>query len=443
MSAKLYCDPDHNYETFEELCPEAQVLILFQILCIPLVAVGSILTIVTVFLVKKLHKPYDFVMCAIAMIDLVVAVCFTPLQIAADVPSSLIVSQRIRWTCALVLNFSWFCGSSALDLLTILSLVNCLMVNAPIFYINHVTKRRTVRLIVAVISTRLVVNTIPTIYDYSQRHSETDWKIELCYAHNSNLGQVAWIDDVESVILVIQIVMCLAMCVQMIHLAWKKRATQSFPQNKLKAIRLTSLACSFLILWIPTFVHLAWVQVHAEHGEHHDDHDDEDGGHDEHDDHDDHKDRPLGVAAHQGRIWRLVYHGLNGPICAATRQIYWDSFRFLLTTSPRSWRDLSKWLNLRNMTNYDTTFQASRTGPTTSVGQSPGVARSPMPNVLEEGESQSVIQETNATDECSTVSITDDNFLIATECRRQSDLYLVEYRRGSSVDSIQRNIVYQ
>ena len=103
-----------------------------------------------------------------------------------------------------------------------------------------------------------------------------------------------------------------------------------YARAKVNAILMTSLVFVFLILWLPTFVSII-SEIY-----------------------DNYKTNQY-MTSDMTRLIRFINSGVNAFLYAATRKIYRNSFKFLLTTSPWKWRELPRWLlKLKSKSNFST-----------------------------------------------------------------------------------------
>ena len=326
MGLHEYCpsqEHDHH-EGIDTTCAAGLVVIFLQIMYIPFVTVGGIITIVAICFAKNLHTPHNIILMGIAIVDLMTCLIFTPFQLTTDFPGAEHIIPSQRWTCSWHFNNAWFCSAASLDLLTILCVDRLLMNLVPIWYISRTTWRKNIGITVAVISGRFTIHLVVWIHNVAA-HSDTEWTYDMCNVHNTLPQSLFY---VETYLIFTEMIICIGLCSIQVALYCRTQKHTGTPspgrysksEEKWEAIKLSSLVLTSIFLWMPTIIYLVMVLLH------------------EHD----------ALLNDLGRLFRLLNAGLHAPIHAATRTVYRDSFRFLLTTSPCSWNKLSKCLSQKS-----------------------------------------------------------------------------------------------
>ena len=333
MSANAYCSNDSTkyVETFVELCPAAQFRIIIQLLYVPVIVVGSILIMATIYLLKKLHTPHDFVLFAIAAVDLFIGVVTCPLYLLKVFPDTgKVVAGSNRLVCMLIYELRSNTDLLSFDLLTLMCVGRFLMVWKPIWYRNRITNTIITRIILGMVTFHVAFIIVIITIDIIEN---VDWSADEWYKNDFRCS----VDHViDLVIFWIETVVCLCLCiiVTMIAVKHKKRLSKQdapsagvreemtrYSRAKNSSIYMTSLMFVFFILWIPTAIPVHLMEEVEE-------------------DEDNYPDYWVDFQ----RLIRFINSGVNAFLYAATRKVYRRSFKFLLTTPPWNWSGLPRWL---------------------------------------------------------------------------------------------------
>ena len=307
MSANVYCGNGPYVDTFVELCPAAQFRIIIQLLYVPVIVVGSILIMATIYLLKKLHTPHDFVLFAIAVVDLIIGVVGCPLYLLKVFPETGLKVAAHGWF-SLIFGIR-FQDKVSFDLLTLMCIDRFIMIWKPIWYKNHVTKRAIIISMSGVFVVSAIENIVVVVLNFTAS-SETLWyfAILLC------------------LLFCLEIVISCGLCIKAVIVALSrhsKRKMSALPYGeyarvKFNVIIMSSLVFLFLVLWLPTLISVvAWLidssfmDIHP-------------------------------IFPDLAFTIRFINSGLNAFVYAATRPIYRTSFKFLLTTPPWKWRELPR-----------------------------------------------------------------------------------------------------
>ena len=319
MSANAYCSNDSTkyVETFVELCPAAQFRIIIQLLYVPVIVVGSILIMATIYLLKKLHTPHDFVLFAIAVVDLIIGVVTCPLYLLKVFPETADIVGDNRWACILISGVRVIIARVAFDLLTLMCIDRFLMIWKPIWYRNRVTKRVIIITILSVLVFRVIELLVFICLNFIYQQ-DMEWSPASCKKYIFGPTLFATVGDV---LFYVEIVLSCGLCIKAIIIALRRHNNRAedygeYKRVKFNVILMSSLMFLFLILWLPTAIqiisHYTSYTINTP------------------------------ILNDLSRAIRFINSGLNAFVYAVTRPVYRTSFKCLLTTPPWEWREKSK-----------------------------------------------------------------------------------------------------
>ena len=308
MSANVYCGNGPYVDTFVELCPAAQFRIIIQLLYVPVIVVGSILIMATIYLLKKLHTPHDFVLFAIAVVDLIIGVVGCPLYLLKMFPETAILVETNEFCEVLILGVRDIVDIVSFDLLTLMCIDRFIMIWKPIWYKNHVTKRAIIISISGVFVVSAIEYIVFVVLSFTAS-SETLWYLSAVY-----------------LLFCLEIVISCGLCIKAVIVALSRHSKRKmsplpygeYARVKFNVIIMSSLVFLFLVLWLPTLIHaVAWLIDGSNSNIH-------------------------PIFNDLTFTIRFINSGVNAFVYAATRPVYRTSFKFLLTTPPWKWRELPR-----------------------------------------------------------------------------------------------------
>ena len=289
-----------------------------------MIVVGSILIMATIYLLKKLHTPHDFVLFAIAVVDLVIGVVTCPLYLLKVVPETFLIVGAHRWPCILISGMRVIIDNASFDLLTLMCIDRFLMIWKPIWYKTHVTKRVIVMSILGVLVFRAITFILFIILNFIG-HQDIEWSSETCKEYNFASNHLAY---VINGLFVVSFVISCGLCIKAVIIALgrhsKRKVSASdygeYARVKLNVILMSSLIFIFWILRIPTLASIISLHMTPDSRLTH-----------------------ICLLNDLSRAILFINSGVNALVYATTRRVYRTSFKFLLTTPPWKWRDLPKW----------------------------------------------------------------------------------------------------
>ena len=323
MSAKIYCGDNFEADSFSDLCPVAQFRIIIQLLYVPVIVTGSVLIMAAIYFEKKLHTPHDFILFAIAVVDLIIGVVECPLHMLKLFPETGFSVGSRRWACVAILCFRIGLYSLAFDFLTLLCVDRFLKISKSIWYMKHVTRRVAVRNIAGMTAFRLGQTILLTGLNVNGC-GEDDWSAMKCFEYNHIAlchQNFAW---VFRALLVLEMFLSCVLCLHVSVVALRRYKTRhqsdgeysKYAHAKYTAIFISTLMFLFLILWLPTIVGIM-VSPSAIKIDNH-------------------------LMYDINLLICFLNSGVNVFIYSFTRPVYRKSFKFLLTTAPWEWPALHR-----------------------------------------------------------------------------------------------------
>ena len=179
MSSNYYCDSDSLKHSFSELCPVAKFRIMIQLLYVPVIVVGNILTMATIKLLKQLHSPREYVLFAISVSDLIIEIVICPLYMLKVFPETGFIIGSSMWACKLIYFVRTGMDFLEFDLLTLMCIDRFVMIKKPIWYRNHVTRRKMIVAMFSIILLRTVL-VVAWAVSAASEHNNEDWSVDTC-----------------------------------------------------------------------------------------------------------------------------------------------------------------------------------------------------------------------------------------------------------------------
>ena len=329
MSAREYCS-NETYEnstmsTFLELCEVAQIRIVLQIIFLLFIAVGSCLVMTTIFLVKKHHTAFGYIIFAISALDFIMGNIMCPINTVNVFPETEDMVKSSQEYCSFFHYNLIFLNMLAFDLLILLCVDR--MMQKRFKMMKRVIM---VNSILSVIFVRVVILNTAVAFNYEE-NKDIEWSRAQCFAWLEALFPAFEFQMFLVCSLEIEMAVAFALCIMISTECGKTRQTDvaSTRKNKSKTRVMWCFVLLYFVLWIPAIV--LWLVFEVVVPERHVS-----------------TLYPTWVVTDIAGMITNVYCGAHAPLLALMDEDFRRAFQFLMTNCPCNWEDLPKWLALRD-----------------------------------------------------------------------------------------------
>ncbi|XP_005108756.1 adenosine receptor A3 [Aplysia californica] len=332
--------------------PEAIIRIFLCVLVfyVPVIIVTNVLVIVTVYLVRKLHTPDNYVIAGLASADCLVGIWSLPLYILSDIPQTMPLIRSKRWTCAMRYIAFTVSQDSSLSILTLMCVDRFTSINWPFWYQMHVTNKAML-VAISVIYTAHTTKAL-VVYGLLMRFDET---IEPLHNRCTVLNNAPhfYILQFCTAELGLQLSVSFCLCAQVSLTALRevRKLKREFHvlgisgtfrsksyRSRMTNVKITvSLMFIFIILWLPTAFGGVMSKLVSR--------------------------RVANIYRISTRLPRLANSFLNAVVYAFSKDTYRKAYWYLLTTPPYRWARLEEMM--RSSEAFSSNMLASKLRKTT------------------------------------------------------------------------------